>query len=79
MNEYISDMIKSLNKTVEILKIYDELMEKGDCNSCKLERSCQYCPKVGEVVRINCPLYVRPEGGVVKVVTPQKEITKNEN
>ena len=69
----IEKMIEHLDDAIEIVKCYGEMMEKGNCNTCKVFRSCQYAPKLGEIVRVNCPLYVKPEGGIGKVVTPQKD------
>lgn len=59
----IDNIIDAVNDAVEILKVYREMLETGNCNTCKVERSCQYCPEKGELVRVNCPLYVKPEGG----------------
>ncbi|MBQ6499844.1 MAG: hypothetical protein IJI87_00470 [Mogibacterium sp.] len=28
-----------------------------DCNTCGIIKECDYAPKVGEMVRINCPLW----------------------
>ena len=69
----IDNIIDAVNDAVEILKEYREMLETGNCNTCKVERSCQYCPEKGELVRVNCPLYVKPEGGVVKVITPERK------
>ncbi len=29
----------------------------SDCNTCGISKDCDYAPKVGEMVRINCPLW----------------------
>lgn len=29
----------------------------GDCDDCGKARSCQYVPRPGSIVRINCPLW----------------------
>ena len=28
-----------------------------DCNDCGSRRTCQYVPRLGDTVRINCPLW----------------------
>ena len=38
-------------------KIYfDDLSSKPDCNTCD-DRDCRYRPRVGDTVRVNCPLW----------------------
>ena len=38
-------------------KIYfDDLSSKPDCNTCG-DRDCPYMPRVGDTVRVNCPLW----------------------
>ena len=53
----------SLNKTIaDVAYILDSLIllqriqQTGDCNICK-NRECGYMPKVGQMVRYNCPFY----------------------
>lgn len=52
-----------LNKTIaDVAYILDSLIllrqiqQTGDCNNCK-NRDCGYMPKVGQMVRCNCPFY----------------------
>ena len=38
-------------------KIYfDDLSSKPDCNTCD-DKDCRYRPRVGDTVRVNCPLW----------------------
>lgn len=74
----IREMVEVLEDVIKILKIYGEMMESGNCNTCAINRSCQYCPELGKIVRVNCPLYVEKKTGVVKVVNPHKD-KGNEN
>lgn len=38
-------------------KIYfDDLSSKPDCNTCD-DKDCRYRPRVGDAVRVNCPLW----------------------
>lgn len=37
------------------------ILETGDCNNCKV-KNCIYKPKVGQMVRYNCPFY-KKDGG----------------
>lgn len=41
---------------------YAQVAAQGDCNDCDKVRSCQYVPRPGGIVRINCPLW-RPRIG----------------
>lgn len=36
---------------------YKQLAAQGDCNDCGKERSCEYRPRPGGIVRVNCPLW----------------------
>lgn len=38
-------------------KFYDRIAPLHDCNDCADRRKCKYQPKIGEVTRINCPLW----------------------
>lgn len=69
----LEEIIESMNDAVEILKCYEEMMKRGECNTCAVNRSCQYCPEQGDIVRVNCPLYVKPKEGIVRIVTPQED------
>lgn len=39
---------------------FKDLSSKPDCNTCE-KRSCEYKPRPGAIVRVNCPLYSGPE------------------
>ena len=39
------------------LMAYRSISRLPDCNTCT-DRKCQYRPKPGELVRINCPLWI---------------------
>ena len=39
---------------------FKDLSSKPDCNTCE-KRNCEYRPKPGDTVRVNCPLYSGPE------------------
>ena len=42
----------------EWLKLLKRILDSGDCNTCALLRSqCRYAPRLGELVRYNCPFY----------------------
>ena len=52
-----------LDKTIsDVAYILDNLMllrqiqQTGDCNNCKNDK-CGYMPRVGQMVRYNCPFY----------------------
>lgn len=36
---------------------YTRVAAQNDCNDCGARRTCQYTPKIGGIVRINCPLW----------------------
>ena len=39
---------------------FKDLSSKPDCNTCE-NRNCEYRPRIGATVRVNCPLYSGPE------------------
>lgn len=43
-------------KLVEWLKLLKNIRESGNCNRCKVS-DCEYRPKLGLLVRYNCPFY----------------------
>lgn len=50
------DIANILYKLADIVRVYDEIMSLHDCNDCE-KKDCQYKPKLGQMVRINCPLW----------------------
>ena len=60
--------IKQLRDELERMKVerdayqvyFKDLSSKPDCNTCE-KRSCEYKPRPGAIVRVNCPLYSGPE------------------
>ena len=59
MKTKIDKAIEEVAYILDCLTAYRSITEKGCCNDCKFKRSCKCCPKPGEVVRYNCPLYER--------------------
>ena len=52
LNKTISDITYILDSLI-LLK---QIQNTGDCNVCK-NKECKYKPKVGQMVRYNCPFY----------------------
>ena len=60
--------IKKLRAELERVKVerdayqvyFKDLSSKPDCNTCE-KRNCNYRPKLGATVRVNCPLYSGPQ------------------
>lgn len=46
---------------VEWLKLLKEILDSGDCNECGIRKVCNILPKLGELVRYNCPMFVSME------------------
>lgn len=38
-----------------------DLLSKGNCNECGDRENCNYLPRPGETVRVNCPLWRGPQ------------------
>ena len=53
-----SEACNRQRKEYEAYKIYyDGISKLNDCNNCGKRRECEYVPRLGEVSRINCPLW----------------------
>ena len=46
---------------LDSLMAYRNIVESGCCNDCRIAKSCEHLPKVGRLVRYNCPFYERKE------------------
>jgi hypothetical protein len=42
---------------LDCLQALRDIYKTGDCNICAKRRECEYLPKVGQMVRYNCPFY----------------------
>ena len=56
-NKDLKKQLKKVKAERDVYKIYfDDLSSKPDCNTCD-DRDCRYRPRVGDTVRVNCPLW----------------------
>ena len=53
-----------LRQLAEWLKVLKEILDSGDCNDCR-NGQCEWKPKLGQLVRYNCPHYVGVVNGEV--------------
>ena len=44
---------------LDSLMVYRNILQTGDCNTCAITGKCKYCPKPGQMVRYNCPHYMK--------------------
>ena len=54
----LDDAISEVAYILDALMAYRQIVQAGDCNSCG-NKTCKHRPKVGELVRYNCPFYKR--------------------
>lgn len=52
VDEMVYDIANAFTKAAE----FDRMMQLPSCNGCEKYRECEYAPKFGEPIRINCPL-----------------------
>ena len=52
----LDEAIASVAYILDCLMAYRNMIETGDCNSCK-NQDCVWKPKPGQLVRYNCPHY----------------------
>ena len=58
----IKQLIENLNEIKNILVFYNSIKDLPDCNTCG-KKNCEYAPRLGGIVRINCPLWEEKEKG----------------
>lgn len=52
----LNKAISNVAYILDSLTLLRQIQQTGDCNICK-NRDCGYMPKVGQMVRYNCPFY----------------------
>lgn len=52
-----ADEKESLCQGCSYKAYYARVAAQHDCNDCSIRRTCQYVPRPGGIVRINCPLW----------------------
>ena len=57
-------LISLYRQLAEWLKALKEIWDSGDCNDCR-NGQCKWKPKLGQLVRFNCPHYVGVANGEV--------------
>ena len=53
----LDDAISEIAYVLDTLMAYRQIVQLGNCNSCAESKNCKYAPKLGELVRYNCPFY----------------------
>ena len=59
LDDSIANTAYILDSLIALRNIY----ETGSCNDCRIRElnACEYLPKIGGMVRYNCPFYARGE------------------
>ena len=52
-----SEIVRVLHRIADAVQIMSQLSQKPNCNDCGKKKECEYVPKWGDPVRINCPLW----------------------
>ncbi len=50
-----------LQYAADCIRYYKRMSAQPDCNNCGKLFNCEYMPKCGETVRINCPHWEKEE------------------
>ena len=56
----LDDVIADVAYILDTLMVYRNVAKTGNCNTCK-NKDCQWKPKIGQLVRYNCPHYKAEE------------------
>lgn len=64
LDDTIADVAYVLNIVdmayiLDALMAYRNIIQAGNCNDCKAQKECEVKPKLGQLVRYNCPFYHR--------------------
>ena len=60
----LDDVISNEWYIYQCLLTYRLILESGSCNDCsQFNNQCRYAPKIGQLVRYNCPFYSKEEEG----------------
>ena len=67
-NTYAFDKVKECKRCAsehrqiaDWLKLLKRILDSGDCNICAIRKHCNVVPELGEMVRYNCPMFVKEE------------------
>lgn len=55
----LSEAIANTAYILDCLRNLRSIYETGDCNNCEIRTICKIKPMPGQMVRYNCPLYVK--------------------
>lgn len=55
----LSEAIANTAHILDCLRSLRSIYETGDCNNCEIEPICKFKPVPGQMVRYNCPFYVK--------------------
>ena len=58
MESRIERIIGDAAYIIDTLRVYADIVNSGCCNECDKQRDCEYVPKVGQLVRYNCPFFI---------------------
>lgn len=58
----LDEAISNVAYILDTLIAYRNISNTGCCNDCGKVKGCEYAPKLGQIVRYNCPFYVRKDG-----------------
>lgn len=55
----LEDVIVNITYILSVIEAYRDIQNSGGCNECGKRMTCEYAPKLGQLVRYNCPFYER--------------------
>ena len=55
----LDETIADVGYILDVLTTFRRIVQSGCCNNCNKRRTCGYDPGIGQLVRYNCPFYVR--------------------
>ena len=58
----LDDAIANTAYILDSLRVLRSIYETGDCNDCGV-KTCKFMPDPGQMVRYNCPFYVKERDG----------------
>lgn len=55
----LDEVIGNVAYVLDTLMAFRNIIQTGGCNDCRVKNSCKFKPDYGQMVRYNCPGYVK--------------------
>ena len=57
----LDETISNVAYVLDSLRVLRDILDSGSCDDCDVQETCEHKPKLGQLVRYNCPHYLMPD------------------